>query len=83
MSERCDLPIPNGWFAIAWSKDVAPGEVIRTHYFEQDLVVFRTESGVVNVLDAYLNGKSFDSASLGVGGGGSFSSNPPGTLFSW
>ncbi|MEE8312532.1 MAG: Rieske 2Fe-2S domain-containing protein [Candidatus Binatia bacterium] len=65
MSGRCDLPIPNGWFAIAWSKDVAPGEVIKTHYFEQDLVVFRTESGKVNVLDAYCPHLG---AHLGVGG---------------
>jgi phenylpropionate dioxygenase-like ring-hydroxylating dioxygenase large terminal subunit len=47
------LPIPNGWFAVAWSKDLVDGEVKRARYFGEELVVFRTRSGVVRVLDAY------------------------------
>ncbi len=45
--------IPNGWFAVAWSKDLLPGEVKPIHYFGQDLVLFRTRSGQAKVLDAY------------------------------
>ncbi len=48
-----ELPIPNGWFAVAWSRDLAKGEVRRARYFEQELVLFRTREGRVYVLDAY------------------------------
>ena len=51
--QHAQLPIPNGWFAVAWSKDLVDGEVKRTRYFGEELVVFRTRSGVVRVLDAY------------------------------
>ncbi len=47
------IPIPNGWFAVAASEEIAPGEVAIRHYFGQDLVVFRTESGVVSVFDPF------------------------------
>ena len=46
-------PVPNGWFAVAWSKDLAAGEVQRVHYFDQELVLFRTRAGEAKVLDAY------------------------------
>ncbi len=45
--------LPNGWFAVAWSRDLQPGEVKRLHYFERDLVLFRGRSGQAIVLDAY------------------------------
>jgi len=57
--------IPNGWFAVAWSKDLVPGEVQRMHYFGQELVLFRTRSGVPKVLDAYC---AHLGAHLGEGG---------------
>jgi phenylpropionate dioxygenase-like ring-hydroxylating dioxygenase large terminal subunit len=47
------LPIPNGWFAVAWSKDLGHGEVKRIRYFDEELVLFRTRSGAARVLDAY------------------------------
>jgi phenylpropionate dioxygenase-like ring-hydroxylating dioxygenase large terminal subunit len=47
------LPIPNGWFAIALSEEIAPGAVAIRHYFGQDLVVFRTESGRISVVDPH------------------------------
>lgn len=46
-------PLPNGWFAIAWSKDLVPGDVKRIQYFGEELVLFRTREGVPKVLDAY------------------------------
>jgi nitrite reductase/ring-hydroxylating ferredoxin subunit len=47
------LPLPNGWFAVAWSRDLVPGDVRRVRYFEEELVVFRTRSGAAKVLDAH------------------------------
>ena len=38
---------------MAFSKELGPGEVKRLHYFEEDLVLFRTRSGRAVVLDAY------------------------------
>jgi phenylpropionate dioxygenase-like ring-hydroxylating dioxygenase large terminal subunit len=51
--EHTALPIPNGWFAVAFSRDLLPGEVKRIAYFGKELVLFRTRSGVPKVLDAY------------------------------
>ena len=53
--EDTGLPpgIPNGWFAVAWSKDLLPGEVKRARYFDRELAIFRTRSGEAKVLDAY------------------------------
>ncbi len=51
--EHTELPIPNGWFAVAFSRELAPGEVKRIRYFDEDLVLFRTRSGAARALDAY------------------------------
>ncbi|HEX2562962.1 MAG TPA: Rieske 2Fe-2S domain-containing protein, partial [Acidimicrobiales bacterium] len=56
---------PAGWFVVAWSSDVAPGDVRRLHYFGRELVCFRTEGGEVSVLDAYCQHLG---GHLGVGG---------------
>ncbi|MFQ5515728.1 MAG: Rieske 2Fe-2S domain-containing protein [Myxococcota bacterium] len=45
--------IPNGWFAVAWSKDLVPGDVKRIRYFERELALFRTRAGTPRVLSAY------------------------------
>jgi len=47
------LPIPNGWFAVAFSNELVPGEVRRIHYFDEDLVLYRGRDGAPRVLDAY------------------------------
>src|ERR1700716_3692821 len=44
---------PTGWFQIAWSADVAVGDVAPMHYFGRDLVVFRELNGGVKALDAH------------------------------
>ena len=44
---------PNGWFVVALSSELPAKGVQRMHYFGQELVLFRTESGVANILDAY------------------------------
>lgn len=65
MPGRFPFPIPNGWFAVEFSADLAPGEVKRIRYFARDLVLFRTESGRPVVLDAHCPHLG---AHLGVGG---------------
>jgi nitrite reductase/ring-hydroxylating ferredoxin subunit len=52
-SQHTQLPIPNGWFAVAWSRDLAPGDVRRVRYFDEELVLFRTRSGAARLLDGY------------------------------
>jgi phenylpropionate dioxygenase-like ring-hydroxylating dioxygenase large terminal subunit len=48
-----ELPLPNGWFAVAWSRDLAEGDVQRLRYFDRELALFRGRSGRPYVLDAY------------------------------
>jgi len=48
-----DLPIPFGWFAVAYSKELAPGEVKPTFLFNQHQALFRTESGEARMLEAF------------------------------
>lgn len=54
MSSRFPFtPYPNGWFAVAYSDELADGAVLPAHYFGQDLVLFRTQSGAPQVLSAF------------------------------
>lgn len=47
------LPIPNGWFVVAESKDVTKGAAVPIRRFGRDLVLFRTADGTPKLLDAY------------------------------
>ena len=38
---------PTGWFIVGFASDLSPGEVKRVHYFGEEMVLFRTESGQV------------------------------------
>ncbi len=51
--EDDELPLPNGWFAVAWSKELGEGDVKPVHYFGEELVLFRTRSGQARVVDAF------------------------------
>jgi nitrite reductase/ring-hydroxylating ferredoxin subunit len=51
--EHTELAIPNGWFAVAFSNELVPGEVRRIRYFDEDLVLYRGREGAPKVLDAY------------------------------
>lgn len=52
MAARSPFPsFPRGWFVIGFSPDIAPGEVKTVHYFSQDIVLFRTASGVLSAVD--------------------------------
>ncbi len=42
-----------GWHIVAFSQELKVGDVKSLHYFDQDLVLFRGESGKAIVLDAY------------------------------
>jgi len=53
MSKRIPLPIPFGWFRVAESNEVGAGEIRTVQYFGQDLVIFRTESGLAQVMDPF------------------------------
>lgn len=53
MNARYDKPIPYGWYAMSPSSELAVGDVKPLHYFGQDLVLFRTESGAPGLLKAY------------------------------
>lgn len=54
-----------GWFQIGWSDQVAPGAVLGLKYFGRELIAWRSESGVLHVLDAYCEHLG---AHLGYGG---------------
>jgi 3-ketosteroid 9alpha-monooxygenase subunit A len=64
--QRIELPpFPRGWFAVAFSSELGPGDVVARTYFGQALVVFRGLGGRVGVLDAYC---AHLGAHLGEGG---------------
>lgn len=53
MTAATALPIPFGWYGVAYSADLQPGEVKPLRYFGQEMVLFRSEDGGAAVLDAY------------------------------
>lgn len=58
-------PFPSGWSQVAWSKDLARGQVRSIDAFGQRLALFRGTDGVARMLDAYCPHLGAD---LGVGG---------------
>ncbi len=53
MSRYPFTPYPNGWFRIAYSDELKPGEVKPAQAFGKDLVMFRGGNGQVHVMDAH------------------------------
>ena len=53
MSERIPMPMPFGWFQVAYSHELAVADSMPLRYFDTDLVLFRTEGGEARVLDAF------------------------------
>jgi phenylpropionate dioxygenase-like ring-hydroxylating dioxygenase large terminal subunit len=47
------FPLPQGWFIVAWSDELAPGAVQALRYFGRELVLFRTEAGQAALFDAH------------------------------
>jgi 3-ketosteroid 9alpha-monooxygenase subunit A len=56
---------PTGWFQVAWSTEIAVGDVLRMTYFGQEMVAWRARSGQLTVMDAYCEHLG---AHLGFGG---------------
>ena len=46
-------PFPNGWFPIAPSHTLGNGQLIEKKVLGNDVVIYRTEAGVANVIGAY------------------------------
>jgi len=53
MTERIPMPMPFGWFQVAYSHELAVADSMPLRYFGTDLVLFRTEGGEARVLDAF------------------------------
>jgi phenylpropionate dioxygenase-like ring-hydroxylating dioxygenase large terminal subunit len=51
--KQFDLPIPFGWFAVARSDELEPGEILPLEYCETEFVLWRGEDGIARALDAY------------------------------
>lgn len=47
------LPLPFGWFMVAYSQELAVGEVKPLYYFSQDLVLWRGQDGQARVTGAF------------------------------
>lgn len=62
---RFPFPVPNGWFIVAESRHLAPGETSTLHVFGRDVVLYRGDDGVPRMVDAYC---AHLGAHLGVGG---------------
>jgi phenylpropionate dioxygenase-like ring-hydroxylating dioxygenase large terminal subunit len=74
LEPRFPFPIPNGWFTVAFSEHLKPGETKNAHYFGRDLVIWREhETGAPHVVDAYC---AHMGAHLGVGTGAPDSHEP-------
>ena len=51
--KKTSLPIPFGWYAVAFSDELSIKEVKPLYFFAKDLVLYRTESGIPVLLDAF------------------------------
>lgn len=56
---------PTGWFQVAWSDEITPGDVRRMKYFDTEMIAWRAQSGQLTVMDAYCEHLG---AHLGYGG---------------
>jgi len=45
--------MPLGWYTVATSEEVKPGQVLPVKYFGEELILYRTESGEARLTDAY------------------------------
>ena len=63
--KRFPFPIPNGWFVMEESRNLAVGEMRSLHAFGKDLVLYRSETGEARLVDAYCPHLG---AHLGMGG---------------
>jgi len=45
--------LPQGWYVVATSGELKPGRMLSRHYFDREIVVYRTLEGEVRVIDAF------------------------------
>jgi 3-ketosteroid 9alpha-monooxygenase subunit A len=50
---RYPFRMPFGWFQLAWSSELAPGDVIPRYYFGRHLVLWRDLDGQIHLNDAF------------------------------
>ncbi len=50
---RPRLPYPDGWFAVAFADELRPGRMLRRRFMGDDLVVYRTQRGLVLAVEPY------------------------------
>ena len=50
--DRFRLPIPFGWFAVAWTRDLVVGDITTIELCGEEFVIWRGEDGTVRGLDA-------------------------------
>ena len=50
---RFPFGIPSGWYVVATSQEVRPGQIVHRRYFDRELAIYRTQSGEVSVIDAH------------------------------
>jgi nitrite reductase/ring-hydroxylating ferredoxin subunit len=53
LGDRFPFGLPKGWFVVAASDEVKPGALLSRRYFEREIVLYRTESGTLSVVDAH------------------------------
>lgn len=53
MFQRSPFPVPYGWFQVAWSHDLAIGDVKPAIQFGRHIAVWRDNDGVAHVSDAF------------------------------
>jgi nitrite reductase/ring-hydroxylating ferredoxin subunit len=53
LGNRFPFGLPAGWYVVATSDEVKPGEIVSRSYFEREIVIFRTRSGALSVIDAH------------------------------
>ncbi len=46
-------PYPTGWYVLAKSSDIKSGSLQTKQFIGKDIILFRTQSGVLSVVDAY------------------------------
>lgn len=46
-------PYPDGWYVVAFSSELKPGDVLSRRFAGQDIILFRTQSGQPAIIDAY------------------------------
>ena len=53
IKKKTILPIPYGWYCVAYSDELSEAEVKPVHYFGEELVLYRTPQGQACLTEAY------------------------------